>query len=202
METEQKSRIHPLVAAAAIAVTIVSAVGVAALTGHLPGSNAQEPSAPQVSASPPPVATKPARKVQHKTVEYDSERYRDVEADSHSPVARASNSCATCGVIAAVNLVEQKGEGSYLGMVGGGVVGALLGSQVGRGNGKTAAELAGAAGGAYAGNEIEGRAKTTRHYDVVVRLENGSSQTFTYAAQPGFGVGTRVRVENGSLIQN
>ena len=107
--------------------------------------------------------------------------------------------CANCGVVEAINLVEVKGEGSYLGMIAGGVAGALLGSQVGSGRGTTVAEVAGAAGGAFAGNEIEKRMKTTKHYEVVVRLENGGSQTVTYAAQPAFSVGAKVKVENGAL---
>jgi len=109
--------------------------------------------------------------------------------------------CANCGVVEKINLVEHKGDGSYIGMIGGGVVGALLGSQVGHGKGTTIAQLAGAAGGAYAGNEIEKRMKTTKHYEVVVRLANGGSQTVSYTAQPAFGVGSRVRVENGALVQ-
>ena len=109
--------------------------------------------------------------------------------------------CANCGVVEAINVVEHKGDGSYIGMIGGGVVGALLGSQVGKGKGTTIAEIAGAAGGAFAGNEIEKRMKTTKHYEVVVRLANGGSQTVTYAAQPAFGIGSRVRVENGVLVQ-
>ena len=109
--------------------------------------------------------------------------------------------CVNCGVVEAVNVVETKGNGSYLGMIGGGVVGALLGSQVGHGTGKTVAEVAGAAGGAWAGNEIEKKVKTTKHYEVVVRLQNGGTQTVSYAAQPAFSVGSRVRVENGTLVQ-
>jgi hypothetical protein len=35
---------------------------------------------------------------------------------------------------------------------------------------------------------------------VVVRLENGDSQTVSYPSQPAFAVGSRVRVENGSLV--
>jgi outer membrane lipoprotein SlyB len=108
--------------------------------------------------------------------------------------------CPNCGSVEAINLVEVKGDGSYLGMIGGGVVGALLGSQVGQGRGTTVAQLAGAAGGAFAGNEIEKRMRTTSHYEVVVRLENGGSQVISYAAQPGFRVGSRVRVENGTLV--
>ena len=108
--------------------------------------------------------------------------------------------CANCGVVEAVNVVEHKGDGSYLGMIAGGVAGALLGSQVGHGRGTTVAEVAGAAGGAWAGNEIEKRMKTTKHYEVVVRLENGGSQMVSYPSEPGLRVGTRVRVENGTLV--
>jgi len=117
-------------------------------------------------------------------------------------VAAAAPVCANCGVVEAINVIEHEGDGSYLGKIGGGVVGALLGSQIGHGRGTTVAEIAGAAGGAFAGNEIEKRMKTTKHYEVVVRLENGGSQTVSYATQPGFTVGSRVRVENGALVQN
>ena len=89
-----------------------------------------------------------------------------------------------------------------VGMIGGGVAGALVGSQIGRGRGKTVAELAGAAGGALLGNEIEKKVHTTTHYDVVVRMDGGGSQTVSYAAQPGFSAGSHVRVENGTLVQN
>ena len=114
----------------------------------------------------------------------------------------AAPQCANCGVVEAVNLVEHKGDGSYLGMIAGGVAGALLGSQVGEGRGTTVAQIAGAAAGGFAGNEIEKRMKTTRHYEVVVRLENGGSQMVSYPAQPTLVVGSRVKVENGLLLAN
>lgn len=107
--------------------------------------------------------------------------------------------CANCGVVEAINIVEVKGDGTYLGKIAGGVAGALIGSQIGQGRGTTVAEVAGAAGGVYAGNEIEKRMKTSKHYEVVVRLENGGSTTVSYAAAPGFTVGTRVKAENGAL---
>jgi outer membrane lipoprotein SlyB len=113
---------------------------------------------------------------------------------------RAAKLCANCGVVEAVNLVEVKGEGTYLGMIGGGLAGVLLGSQVGHGTGTTVAEVAGGAGGAYLGNELEKKMRTSKHYEVLVRLENGGTQTVSYAAQPGFAVGTKVRVENGALV--
>jgi outer membrane lipoprotein SlyB len=112
------------------------------------------------------------------------------------PVAR---SCVNCGVVEAIHVVEVKGDGSYLGAIGGGLAGVLLGSQIGQGQGTTVAQVAGAVGGAYAGNEIEKRMKTTKHYEVLVRLENGGTQTFSYATQPSFAVGAKVRVD-GSVL--
>ncbi|MCK9387674.1 MAG: glycine zipper 2TM domain-containing protein [Sulfuritalea sp.] len=123
-----------------------------------------------------------------------------VAGSQHRPNARqAARLCVNCGVVEAINVIEVKGQGSYLGPIAGGVAGALLGSQVGHGAGNTIATVVGAAGGAYAGGEIEKRAKTTKHYEVVVRLDNGGSKTFSYAAQPGFAVGAKVKVANGTL---
>lgn len=112
---------------------------------------------------------------------------------------QAARQCVDCGVVEAINVIEVKGEGSYLGKIAGGLAGALLGSQIGGGTGKTVATVAGAAGGVYVGNEVEKRVKTTSHYEVIVRLENGGTQTITYTAQPPFAVGARVKVENGAL---
>jgi len=41
--------------------------------------------------------------------------------------------------------------------------------------------------------------KTTKHYEVLVRLDNGGTKTISYPAQPGFAVGTKVKVENDTL---
>jgi outer membrane lipoprotein SlyB len=77
---------------------------------------------------------------------------RSLQARSgyQSSARQAARVCVNCGVVEAINLVEVKGTGSYLGMIAGGVAGALLGSQVGQGRGTTAAQVAGAAGGAFA----------------------------------------------------
>lgn len=118
------------------------------------------------------------------------------------PARRAAAICANCGVVESINVVEVKGDGSYLGKIAGGVVGAMIGSQVGQGRGTTAAEIAGAVGGAVAGNEIEKRVKKTKHYDVTVRLQGGGTQTISYATEPALKVGDKVRVENGTLVPN
>ena len=118
----------------------------------------------------------------------------------NAPVPLPNNRvCVNCGVVESVNLIEVKGEGSYLGTIGGGVVGALLGNQVGGGNGRTVAQIAGALGGAYAGRALEGKTRTTNHFEVLVRLQNGSAQTISFAAEPGFKVGDKVQVNAGVI---
>ena len=116
--------------------------------------------------------------------------------------ARQQRICNACGVVEAVNQVDVKGDGSYLGTIGGGVVGALLGSQVGSGNGRTAAEIAGALGGAYAGREVEKNTRKTAHYEVLVRLQNGGAQTVSFPADPGYRVGEKVRLTDGTLTRD
>ena len=119
--------------------------------------------------------------------------------NSNAGFVQAAPVCHNCGTVEAVNLVEVRGDGNYLGTIGGGVVGALIGSQVGNGNGRTAAQVAGALGGAYVGNHIEGNARTAHHFEVLVRLQNGGAQTLSFANDPGYHVGDKVRLNNGAL---
>lgn len=123
-------------------------------------------------------------------------------ATSAAGIRRAARPCANCGVVEAVNVIEVKGEGNYLGMIAGGLAGALLGHQVGGGSGKKIATVAGAAGGAYAGNEVEKRMKTTKHFEVIARLESGGTQAISYETDPGFKVGEKVKIENNTLVRN
>jgi len=127
-----------------------------------------------------------------------------VAAANTAPPPRPGNlparMCGNCGTVEAINAIEVKGEGGYLGLIGGGLAGAVLGSQIGGGSGRTAAQILGAAGGAYAGREIEKNVKKTTHYEVVTRLESGGTQTITYDTAPQFRVGQRVRVEGNALV--
>jgi outer membrane lipoprotein SlyB len=216
METLQKMRIHPLAAGAAVAVIIASGVGIAAMTGHLPGSNAESSAVGQYS--PAPVAAVPVESAEHRAArdqgareeaarqdareqaERDRVRQQQMAAAPQQPLAQATN-CANCGVVESVNSYQQHPSKSVVGMVGGGVVGALVGNQFGHGTTNTIATVGGAAGGAYLGNEVGKKVQTTTHYRVVVRMDGGGTKTVSYAAQPGFSVGSHVRVENGRLVQ-
>jgi outer membrane lipoprotein SlyB len=125
-----------------------------------------------------------------------------VNAAPRPVVGQPARICANCGVVEAINAVEVQGDGGYVGLIGGGVAGAVIGSQIGKGSGRTAAQILGAAGGAYAGNQIEKNMKKTTHYEVVTRLEGGGTQTITFASPPALRVGDRVRVEGNTLVPN
>lgn len=232
------TRLHPLVAAAAVSLIVVSAFGVAALTGVLPKSGASPaphsvlaPTAAATTAAPGGVtfqvpAAVPAPKPVDKPVVKKAarpavqarapERVRELAQEDYRPVAQpqpvaqapvpayapqpvAQARCYDCGEVAAVNAIEQKGEGSWIGPVAGGVGGAILGKQMGKGSGNTIMTILGAAGGAYAGHKVEQKVRTTTRWDVVVRMEDGSTRTVSSAEQPLWRVGDRVRVNNGTL---
>jgi outer membrane lipoprotein SlyB len=109
--------------------------------------------------------------------------------------------CANCGVIESIRVANVQGQGSGLGAVAGGVAGGLLGNQIGRGNGRTVATIAGAAGGAYAGNAIEKNMKKHTVYRVTLRMEDGRLRTLSQRQAPAFAVGDRVRVANGRITE-
>ncbi len=105
--------------------------------------------------------------------------------------------CASCGVVESVNAVQQKGQGSGIGVVAGGAAGGLLGNQIGGGNGRTAMTVLGAIGGGFAGNEVEKRVRTETVYDVTVRMDDGSTRSFRRAQ--AMAVGSAVTVDGDTL---
>lgn len=165
--------IRPLVAVAAVSVIIASGVGVAAMTGYLPRTEAKQESA---SAGATVVAPKPAPQV-----------------------ATPRAGCRNCGVVKEVKEVVVKGETTGVGAVAGGVVGAVVGNQFGHGDGRKVMTVAGAAGGALAGNEIEKQSRTSKRYDISVRMDDGTIRTVSSDTQPAWRIGDRVRVSNGVI---
>src|SRR5258705_7497500 len=113
----------------------------------------------------------------------------------------ASAACKECGTVTEVKTVKKEGEGSGLGMVLGGVAGGVLGHQVGSGRGKDVATVAGAAGGAYVGNQVEKNQKSTTSYQVVVKMEEGNTRTFTYANPTSYKVGDKVKILDKKLVR-
>ncbi len=110
--------------------------------------------------------------------------------------------CAVCGSVESVTPIERsaKAAGPGMGAVAGGVLGAVLGNQVGHGGGRTAATILGAVGGGFAGNAIEGNMRRETVYQVGVRMEDGSRRMVEVASAPS--VGSRVTVDGGTLRAN
>lgn len=103
------------------------------------------------------------------------------------------------GVVQTIDLVGQSNTGGIpAGAILGAVIGGVLGNQVGGGSGKTAATVIGAAGGAYAGNEIEKRnQQQAEAYKFTIRMSDGTYQTLTQVSHADIRVGDRVRIDNG-----
>lgn len=172
-------RLHPLLTAAAVSLTVFSLLGIGAITGLIPtaSSQLQEKGADKgEAAAKAEEGGKPAAKG-----------------------AAAKASCANCGVVETVRMVQLEGNASGLGAVAGGVTGALVGNQFGRGGGNTAMTLIGAAGGAYAGNSIEKNMNRQTAYRITVRMDDGAYRTISQSHVPAVAAGDKVKVVNGNV---
>jgi outer membrane lipoprotein SlyB len=198
-------KVSPIVAIAAGSVIVFSAVGVGVMTGLIPSSfsNVEPQPEPAKAAVTSPAPTAPAAvpvpQAASKPAAQAAQPARTEEKPRRAERV-AARACANCGTVKSVNVVEHQGEGSGLGAIGGAVVGGVLGNQIGDGSGRRIATVAGAAGGAYAGHQIEKNVKTTKSWNVLVRMEDGSSRSFPYASDPGFHSGDRIRVMDGRLV--
>ena len=101
---------------------------------------------------------------------------------------------------AAINPGNSGGAlGSAVGMIGGGVAGALIGNQIGHGGGRALATVAGAAGGAYAGNKVEEHVRSTKYWSVRVRLDSGGERSFNFDHDPNLYQGDLVVVSGNTI---
>jgi outer membrane lipoprotein SlyB len=196
-------RLHPLVAGAAVAVILVSLIGVAAMTGLLPNSKSEN-SPQQLAAldqntpSPGAPANALAQQQAQRAPSYQPQQSAYPAQAAAPAVKRAPAICNSCGEVVGVRAVRHTAPTSGVGIAGGAVVGGLLGNQIGGGTGRTLATIAGAVGGGYAGNEVEKNVRATTSYVVDVRMENGKTRSFPQNSE-NWRVGDQVRVVNGHL---
>lgn len=213
MSTVQ-NKTNPVIYIAAVSVIVFSAIGVGVMTGLIPsGMSTPAPAVPVAAVPPAPVVAPVAAPAEVKPVAKaaPTPAKPKLASANHTHVADAKNEykappapviCANCGVIASINAVEQAGEGSGLGAIAGGVLGGVLGNQVGGGSGKKVATVAGVAGGAYAGHQIEKSTKKTVRYDINVRMDDGTSTVISQPTEPVHRVGDKVKLVNGVLTSN
>jgi outer membrane lipoprotein SlyB len=95
-----------------------------------------------------------------------------------------ADTCRSCGVVQSVQQVQRTEKAKGIagtpvtpGMAIGGVAGGLLGNQIGSGGGRGAATVLGAAGGAYAGHEIERHNHRYTAYVMNIRMNDGTMRT-------------------------
>jgi outer membrane lipoprotein SlyB len=202
MKKNMSGRIHPLIAAAAAAVILVSLVGVAAITGVLPNSKADqsaELSKTATQATPSLASENSQKNSPQEPVKHSSPAKHTSRPAQDNYQQQAAASCNNCGRVESVKTIQSGAQPSGVGVGVGAVIGGLLGNQVGGGNGRTLATVAGAVGGGYAGNEVEKRSRVSTSYQVRVRMDDGQLQTFPSDSPDGWRAGDNVRVVNGSL---
>jgi outer membrane lipoprotein SlyB len=208
METTVSSKPHAITWIAGIAITLFSAIGIAAIMGWLPTSTGSPPDpAVQSKVESRERQSKAAQPTANRTPAAKSSEHwlaagrpagatpRPAQMASAAPVAKAM--CRECGVIVSMREVETDGEASGVGAVGG-----AIGNQVGHGTGKKFATVAGAAGGAVAGHQIEKYVKRETSYEIIVRLEDGTSRVFHEPTSSTWRSGDRVKIIDGALRKN
>ncbi len=214
MEQYTRTQLHPLLAIAAVAVIVTCLLAIGVMVGLVP-SPFLKGRASASATGQPPLANKamsdyslaPRTPAPSSRQSATSPRPPVGSTQSTMPsqtVAGGSTTappiCATCGTVTGVRTIRKQGDASMLGPAAGGLVGGLLGHQIGSGRGNTIATVLGAGAGAAAGTEIERRSKSTTHYVVDVRMEDGSIRHFTYGSAPGVEAGSKVRVVGGKLV--
>ena len=171
--TTTANRIHPLMAGAAISVTVLCLVGAASIAGILPNSRANVPAtaavpadvaamtpagaaalaapaaapvaAPVVAQAAPAPAPAPVvhKRVVHHTQVAQARPAYNDNNDGYREPARQQQP------------VPAPAQPNYVGIGTGAVIGGLIGNQVGGGRGKALATVAGVIGGGMLGNAVQ-----------------------------------------------
>ena len=108
--------------------------------------------------------------------------------------------CGNCGTVVGVEQVRHKDKHLGAGTAIGAIAGGVLGNQIGKGDGKTAATVGGAVAGGAIGHQVE---KNNRDGESAWRfsvdMDNGRQVTVMQGDNPDIQSGDRVRVYNGRL---
>ena len=203
------SRLHPLVAVAAISVTILSAVGIATMTGLIAVSKGQEEVSVDLPKEVAPAITHPApvpkpavRKTATAPRPLESPIYQPAPQVAQAPVVveapKPQSLPGQFATVESVREVREAGDAKGVGAVGGGVVGGVVGNKLGKG--KTLFTVLGAAGGALAGHQIEKHVRGEKRWEISVRLDDGTQRTVASDVEPTWRAGERVRLLDGKLL--
>ena len=114
------------------------------------------------------------------------------------PVYR-SNTCADCGTVNSVTARQIEGKPNIVGAVIGAIIGGVAGNQFGSGRGNTAATAGGVVVGGVVGSQVAKTGGSTA-YDIVIRMDNGTTQTLAVAAIGELHSGSRVRISGDHIV--
>lgn len=102
--------------------------------------------------------------------------------------------CSDCAVVESVRAVDAAPRGGVIGAIGGAIAGAILGKEAGEAHNRRVLAVLGAIGGALAGRQIERQATQSTHYEVGLRLADGTRVKRHYEQQPPFTAGATIRL--------
>ena len=122
----------------------------------------------------------------------------------YPPIAYSRDLYPGYGSVYAIELIRpERDNGIGVGTIAGAVIGGLIGSQVGEGNGNTAATVIGAAGGALIGHQIETQSQPQNdQYRLIIRMENGNYQTLIQNTDfVDLRIGDRLHIDNGGAVR-
>jgi outer membrane lipoprotein SlyB len=205
------SRLHPLLTIAAISIIILSALGVASLAGMIPASKGQENSlqlpAEVIKPIEPAITHPPAKPAPRKIVVRKTEPQPVEPVVTPAPLVTQAPVITEApkpqvlpgqlAVVESVREVQEPGDAKGVGAIAGGVVGGVLGNKLGKGKGLVT--ILGAAGGAFAGHQVEKQARAEKRWEIGLRLEDGSQRTLSSEVEPAWRAGDRVRLVNDKL---
>jgi len=127
----------------------------------------------------------------------DAEHYNDRHDDRYD---NQQEICGYCGTVRNISRVNHNGRRSGT-IVVGALIGGVLGNQIGGGDGKKVATVAGAvAGGAIANNATKDDRRRT-YYRIEVRMDSGRIQRFDQSSSNGLRTGQRVEIQDGMVYR-
>ncbi|PAT38366.1 hypothetical protein CK623_05570 [Vandammella animalimorsus] len=139
---------------------------------------------------------------------YPADPYRGGGGHVGTVPSRAPANMLEYGYVTDIQALQNTHRGSTgAGILLGAVVGGLAANHVGGGSGRTAATIAGAVGGAVAGNAIEGRMNNggaqgqVYGYRITIRVDNGQYRVYDVSDPGGLRINDRVQVQNGQIAR-
>jgi outer membrane lipoprotein SlyB len=124
-----------------------------------------------------------------------------VQPGAATPAAgpASAGSCAICGAVVSIRILEVRDESAENGADAGVPAGLQAGGRHGDAEASRSTTILGFAGGTFAAGESV--VKKRPAYRVTVHMDDGSFRTVSLSSPPAFAVGDKVRVVEGKLTR-